>query len=112
MRIAFYTTGLVLLAAAVAAIWIRQQPAVPETALAAPTPLRHPPPSWPSAPPAPLMPATASAPASTLDAQIDRLIATRDPKDALAAYQLLADCASFNRDGDRLIFDAPPTAPW
>lgn len=40
----------------------------------------------------------------TLSEQVDRLIASHDSKDAMAAYELLADCATFNRDGDRLVF--------
>jgi len=60
--------------------------------------------------PAPAPPAVAPVP---LAVQVDRLVATRDPARAYAAYRLLADCASFNRDGDRIVFDdadiTPPT---
>ena len=57
---------------------------------------------------APALPAPAAAPGApelSLTEQVDRLIATRAPADAFAAYQLLANCESFNRDGDRIIFD-------
>ena len=50
-------------------------------------------------------PVAAAAP-MPLAAQIDRLVATRNPAHAYAAYRLLADCAAFNRDGDRIVFDA------
>ncbi|HEX8478529.1 MAG TPA: hypothetical protein VF663_09345 [Telluria sp.] len=49
--------------------------------------------------------APVAAPMAPLAEQIDRLIATRDPARAYAAYQLLADCISFNRDGDRIVFE-------
>ena len=49
------------------------------------------------------MPAPADEP--SLSEQIDRLIATRDPEKAMAAYRLVKDCAVFNRDKDRLTFD-------
>jgi hypothetical protein len=45
------------------------------------------------------------APPPALADQVDALVATRDPARAWQAYQLLAKCASFNRDGDRIIFD-------
>jgi hypothetical protein len=53
----------------------------------------------------------AETPEPSLSDQVDRLIATRDPANAFAAYQLLANCDSFNRDGDRIIFDMPETGP-
>jgi hypothetical protein len=48
------------------------------------------------------LPAAAEAP---LNAQVERLLATRDPKDAYRAYWLVADCAAFNVHGDRIVFD-------
>jgi len=50
-------------------------------------------------------PDTAPAAPAPLAEQVDRLVATRDPARAYAAYRLLADCISFNRDGDRIVFD-------
>lgn len=40
-----------------------------------------------------------------LTVQIERLIATHDPENAYIAYRMLRDCASFNKDHDRLKFD-------
>lgn len=62
-----------------------------------------------TAPAAPM--AAPEAPAPSLADQVDALIATRDPVKAFAAYQLLADCESFNRDGDRIIFDVQEPGP-
>lgn len=68
--------------------------------------------------PAPAAPVPKPASASTLappgsavidepplNVQIERLLATRRPEDAYRAYWLVADCASFNLGGDRIIFD-------
>jgi len=49
--------------------------------------------------------APVAAPIVPLADQVDRLLATRDPVKAYAAYRLLDNCASFNRDGDRIVFD-------
>lgn len=40
-----------------------------------------------------------------LAAQVEQLIATHDPEDAYAAYWLIANCETFNREHDRLVFD-------
>lgn len=56
--------------------------------------------------------ATQAVPVASLAQQVDALIATRDPRNAYTAYRLLADCASFNRDGDRLIFDQDDARQW
>jgi hypothetical protein len=37
--------------------------------------------------------------------QIEQLVATHDPEDEYKAYTLISDCAIFNREHDRLIFD-------
>jgi hypothetical protein len=62
------------------------------------------------APLQPMPPAPAAASPAVLTAslaeQVDALVATRDPQKTYEAYRLLADCISFNRDGDRLIFEA------
>lgn len=42
---------------------------------------------------------------ASLAEQVDALVATGKPQKAFDAYWLLADCATFMRDGDRLIFD-------
>jgi hypothetical protein len=47
-----------------------------------------------------------------LTEQIDRLMATRDAANALRAYRLLADCATFNIEHDRLVFDAAEIKNW
>lgn len=41
----------------------------------------------------------------TLAEQVDRLVASGNPQAAFDAYRLLSNCATFNRDGDRLMFD-------
>lgn len=48
-------------------------------------------------PPSPVKPSLAS--------QIDSLIAAGKPEQAYAAYILISDCATFNRDHERAIFD-------
>ncbi|MDB5934725.1 MAG: hypothetical protein JWQ01_2069 [Massilia sp.] len=66
-------------------------------------------PSRPSVtvPAAVLRPVLAISPdEESLKQQVERLIATRDPADAWLAYRLLADCAEFNKEHDRLTFDA------
>lgn len=95
--VALALAALVLIAAA---IW--EQPDI-NPGLAAPA-------AAPSPTPAPHLAAASAtalptAPAALLSAQVDALIATRDPQKAFEAYRLLADCATFNRDGDRLIFE-------
>lgn len=42
---------------------------------------------------------------ATLEVQIDQLIAKHDPESAYAAYWLIANCETFNRDHDRLVYD-------
>jgi hypothetical protein len=37
--------------------------------------------------------------------QVDRLIASRDPVKAYAAFTLINDCATYNRDHDRMVYD-------
>ena len=90
------------------AVLTRDQP--PATLPPAPVPLATQPATpglhWLQATsPEPAAPA-ATAPPVPLAEQVDRLVATRDPARAYAAYRLLADCTSFNRDGDRIVFDA------
>lgn len=47
-----------------------------------------------------------------LQAQVARLLATRDPGDALRAYQLVADCDGFNRNHDLLVYDEEEARRW
>jgi hypothetical protein len=42
---------------------------------------------------------------AALEVQIAQLVATHDPEDAYAAYWLIANCETFNREHDRMIFD-------
>jgi hypothetical protein len=71
--------------------------ASPSLQVVAPTPAAHAP--VPHTPPAvPGMPLEAS-----LSEQVDRLLATHDPENALAAYLLLSHCDEFNRLHDRLM---------
>jgi len=105
-----FIIGIAILLSALAligaAIW--EQPGV-ETTAAAPAPTPSPAPVQR----AQTAPGTAApmAPAATLAEQVDALIATRDPQKAWEAYRLLADCTSFNRDGDRLIFEEEGALP-
>jgi hypothetical protein len=62
-------------------------------------------PAVPMARPARLAPAAVSNEDLPLNAQVERLLATHDPADAFRAYWLVADCAAFNADHDRLVFD-------
>lgn len=100
--------ALLVLTALVGAIaWYRPATIVQAvTAPAAPAP--HPPAEAGTATAAPAAPDV--APPVTLADRIDALIATRDPRKAYEAYHLLADCATFNQNGDRLIFE-PEQAP-
>lgn len=79
-----------------------------------PSPESLPTPPAPAAPgpltpaPLPTPPRAGTAPAApepSLAQQVDALIATHDPGKAYDAWVLLRDCATFNRDGDRLVFD-------
>ena len=96
---------LATLALVAAARWTQpddvHQAAMPAPALQ-PAPVRPLPAAPVAAPP--------TAPAASLAEQVDALIASRDPQKAYEAYRLLADCASFNRDGDRLIFEPEEAA--
>lgn len=76
----------------------QQSPVVPAQA-AAPAPAQAPP--WPAAPDEP-----------PLNVQVERLLATRNPHDAYRAYRLVADCASFNLNHDRIIFDQEELKHW
>jgi hypothetical protein len=83
-----------------AAMWEQPDETFTVAAPAAPTPSAH----AQHVAPAPTT-TPAGAPSASLAEQVDALIATRDPQKAWQAYRLLADCTSFNRDGDRLIFE-------
>jgi hypothetical protein len=41
----------------------------------------------------------------SLARQVEELVATKDPAKAFLAYQLIQECAEFNTQGDRMIFD-------
>jgi hypothetical protein len=56
----------------------------------------------PAAAQTPSLPPTEEAP---LNEQIERLLATHKAEDAYRAYWLVADCAAFNLNGDRIVFD-------
>ena len=112
MRIDRSAISWILLAACLAAAvaWLRM-PAPGAPVIRSPPPL----PATASpvaAAPNPAVPAPSAAREPSLAEQVDRLIATRDPKNAMAAYRLLADCTSFNRDGDRVIFDLRDVKTW
>lgn len=100
---------LIILAASAAILWFQSddpEPVAQETVAA---------PAGPRAQlPGRALPAfaTQAVPVASLSQQVDALIATRDPAKAYAAYRLLANCISFNRDGDRLIFDQEDASHW
>lgn len=100
----FVIGGSVALGAAVVATawWLSATETVPERVAPAP--------SLPAARAQPFReapaPAVQAAPEATLAAQVDALVATRDPEKTYAAFRLLRDCIHYLRDGDRMIFDA------
>lgn len=98
---------VVALAAIAAAVFLRSPDAVqPEAAEAAP------PTTQTATPRIEALPSTLftvlsqqPAPEPGLTEQVDRLLATHDPVKAFAAYTLIRDCATFNRDHDRAVYD-------
>lgn len=65
------------------------------------------------APPRPSARLPAPDPAEPpLSAQVERLLATHGPADAFKAYRLIADCAAFNAQHDRVVFDPDLAEPW
>lgn len=97
------TTGALLLAAGATLLWHRS----PELGHVAAPVLPAPPPlvAGPALP-APIQRTTlAEATTPTLAEQVDRLVASGHPQAAFDAYRLLSNCSTFNRDGDRLMFD-------
>jgi len=103
----FVIGGSVVLGAAVVATawWLSATEMVPDSLPVAPPPPARTAPAMPAQ-----APAVQSANGTTLADQVDALIATHDPHKAFEAYRLLADCATFNQNGDRLIFE-PDTTP-
>lgn len=104
--------AIVALAAGLFA-WLRQ----PEDTPAVQAPAPQPPPSSLPAQAAARPPVRSqSLPAlpdePPLNVQVDRLLATHDPADAYRAYGLVADCATFNLNHDRIIFDQEELKHW
>lgn len=104
-----------MLAAGIAAAGLlawRDGPTPPEVRPAAATApsLRHPHPSAqaPARPPTPAVKDT--SPSQRI--QVERLLATHDPRDAFAAYELVADCAAFNIEHDAPVFDEEELKHW
>jgi hypothetical protein len=63
------------------------------------------------------VPVHAAAPAAAtaelpLQAQVDRLLATRNPADALNAFYLVTDCVTFNSEHDRMVYDEEEIKHW
>lgn len=81
--------------------WRQPSGAAPESA---PASLPAPPALVPVPAPARVQ-APAAADEPPLNVKVERLLATRDPADAYRAYRLVADCAAFNLNGDRVMFD-------
>lgn len=100
---------LITLAASAAILWFQSDDLEPAPAESAALPVT---PRVQAAGPVAPMLATQAVPVASLAQQVDALIATRNPHQAYAAYRLLADCVSFNRDGDRLIFDQDDAKHW
>jgi hypothetical protein len=84
------------------------EPPAPASAAAAAT---VPPSLHPGAAPLPPTPSAEDAPPS-LHVQVERLLATHDPRDAFAAYYLIAGCAAFNIEHDALVFDKDELKHW
>lgn len=110
MRLSPWTAGVLAIGALAIGLFAWQR--APGDAAGGPSVTQAPPPASPPArvaapAPAPArrqaLPAIAEAP--PLNVQLDRLLATHDPEDAYRAYRLVADCATFNRNHDRIIFD-------
>lgn len=60
-------------------------------------------------------PARVAAPAAAampLQAQVDRLLATGNPADAMSAFNLVTDCVTFNTAHDRLVYDEEEIKHW
>jgi hypothetical protein len=121
MRLKRWQSGLLAIGVLAAGLFAWQrQTGGPDDAPAAQAPAASP---WPSSPPAQVaanIPAQSQALPPPLDeapldeaplneaplnVQIERLLATHDPADAYRAYRLVADCAAFNLNHDRIIFD-------
>jgi hypothetical protein len=102
----FRRNGLLAIVALAAGLFAWQRQPEDAPAAHAPAPQTRIPPAQaaaqPTARPQPL-PALPGEP--PLNVQVDRLLATHKPEDAYRAYWLIADCAEFNANPDRLIFD-------
>lgn len=114
MHLERWMMGLVgLMGVALAAgllAWMPRDGDAPDAAVPAAAPAARP--AVPLARPAQPPPAPVSNDALPLRAQVERLLASHDPADAFHAYWLLADCAAFNADHDRLVFDEDEVKRW
>ena len=108
MPLARWTAGLLAIGALAVGLfaWQRQPEDAPAAQAPSPAPTASATPAQAAARP-PVgpqsLPALPDEP--PLKVQVDRLLATHKPEDAYRAYWLIADCAEFNANPDRLIFD-------
>lgn len=114
MRLSRWLSGVLAIGAIAAGLWAWQRQPETGTGAAAAQAL---PPALPPARPVVMAPLQARAvPAQggepPLDLQLERLLATHDPADAYRAYWLVADCAAFNLNHDRIIFDQREASQW
>ena len=90
--------------------WMPQDGDAPDAAAPAALPGARP--ALPMARPALLVHAPLPDTDLPLSAQVERLLATHDPAEAFHAYWLVVDCAAFNADHDRLLFDKDELKRW
>jgi hypothetical protein len=101
-----WTAGLLAIGALAAGLFAWQrEPADTPAAQAPATPPSSLPAQAAAPPPAHAQSLPALPEEPPLSVQVERLLATHDPADAYRAYWLIADCAEFNANPDRLIFD-------
>jgi len=108
MPLARWTAGLLAIGALAVGLfaWQRQPEDAPAAQAPSPAPTASATPAQAAArPPVRPQPLPALPDEPPLNVQVDRLLATHKPEDAYRAYWLIADCAEFNANPDRLIFD-------
>lgn len=109
MRLSRWLSSMLAIGAIAGGLLAWQRQAGEETDAPAAPPAAAPPLSAPARMPAqaPARPRAwpAIADEAPLDVQVERLLASHDPADAYRAYWLVADCAAFNLNHDRIIFD-------
>jgi hypothetical protein len=115
MKTAHYLSAAIAACALAAGLLALRRPpaAEPEAVVTPPSVPSHPagPPRLPAPGPGP-GPALPIADEPPLKVQVERLLASHKPEDAMRAYSLVADCAEFNGNPDRIIFDSEEIQKW